>query len=206
MSKAVSVSLDVARHSSSWEQRADSLDFTAIDFETANGSRASACAVALVRVRGGQVVEQIDSLIRPEDGGGFSGFNIRIHGIRPSHVVSAPTWAQLWPVVAEFVGSDALLAHNAPFDRGVWRAVCQLAGIGATEPQFHCTVRLSRRFLPLPSHRLPAVVQALNLPDFRHHEAAADALACAQIGIELARRAGLRTIADFGAPLGPGRR
>ena len=29
------------------------VDFTAIDFETANASSASACAVGLVRVRGG---------------------------------------------------------------------------------------------------------------------------------------------------------
>ncbi|HBU41902.1 MAG TPA: DNA polymerase III subunit epsilon, partial [Microbacterium sp.] len=34
-----------------------SLDFTAIDFETANSSNASACAVGLARVRDGEIVE-----------------------------------------------------------------------------------------------------------------------------------------------------
>ncbi len=182
------------------------LDFTAIDFETANGSRGSACAVALVRVRGGAVVDQLDTLIRPVDGGGFSGFNIRIHGIRPADVSDAPTWEELWPQVASFVGADALLAHNASFDRGVWRATSELGGLAAAEPEFHCTVRLSRRFLDLPSHRLPLVAKALGLPPFAHHQAAADALTCASIGIELAKREGLQTIADFGAQLGPGRR
>ncbi|HET8877955.1 MAG TPA: exonuclease, partial [Arthrobacter sp.] len=34
------------------------LDFTAIDFETANGFRGSPCAVGLTKVRGGVVVEE----------------------------------------------------------------------------------------------------------------------------------------------------
>ena len=181
------------------------LDFTAVDFETANGSRASACAVALVRVRAGRVVEQLDSLIRPVDGGGFNGFNIRVHGIRPSDVYDAPTWAELWPQVRDFVAGDALVAHNASFDRGVWRAASSLEGLNAPEPEFFCTLRLSRRFLDLPSHRLPLVAAALDLPAFSHHQAAADALACASIGIELARREGLNTVADFGASLSRGR-
>ena len=41
------------------------LDFTAIDFETANGSAASACSVGLVKVRDGQVVDRIGWYIRP---------------------------------------------------------------------------------------------------------------------------------------------
>jgi DNA polymerase-3 subunit epsilon len=41
------------------------LDFTAIDFETANSSSASACAVGLARVRDGRVVETAGWLIKP---------------------------------------------------------------------------------------------------------------------------------------------
>ena len=41
------------------------LDFTAIDFETANGNAASACAVGLVKVRDGLVVDRFSTLIRP---------------------------------------------------------------------------------------------------------------------------------------------
>jgi len=41
------------------------MKFTAIDFETANYYRDSACAVALVRVEGKKIVKKISYLIRP---------------------------------------------------------------------------------------------------------------------------------------------
>ena len=44
------------------------VDFVAIDFETANGFRGSACAVGLVRVRDGAVVDTYASLLQPPAG------------------------------------------------------------------------------------------------------------------------------------------
>ncbi|PPE86325.1 DNA polymerase III subunit epsilon, partial [Streptococcus agalactiae] len=44
------------------------LDFTAIDFETANGFRGSQCAVGAVRVRDGVMVDRAEWLIRPPVG------------------------------------------------------------------------------------------------------------------------------------------
>jgi DNA polymerase-3 subunit epsilon len=40
-----------------------SLDFTAIDFETANSYRGSPCSVGLVKVRDGQIVDESFTLI-----------------------------------------------------------------------------------------------------------------------------------------------
>jgi len=40
-------------------------EFIAIDFETANHSPASACAIGLVRFCGGRVIAEFKSLIRP---------------------------------------------------------------------------------------------------------------------------------------------
>ena len=44
------------------------LDFTAIDFETANSSSASACSVGLVKVQGGRVIDREYWLIKPPIG------------------------------------------------------------------------------------------------------------------------------------------
>lgn len=44
------------------------ISFTAIDFETANNFRASACAVGLTKVRAGVVVEQAAWLMNPLPG------------------------------------------------------------------------------------------------------------------------------------------
>jgi len=66
------------------------LDFTAIDFETANGSPASPCAVGLVRVRDGVLVEGLALLFKPPyPHNWFHAGNIRVHGIHPSDVEDA---------------------------------------------------------------------------------------------------------------------
>ena len=94
-----------------------SLDFTAIDFETANNSPASPCAVGLVRVRNGVITETLALLIRPPyPNDWFSEFNINVHGIHPSDVIDAPAWVEALPLMLDFIGSDVLIAHNAPFD------------------------------------------------------------------------------------------
>jgi DNA polymerase III, epsilon subunit and related 3''-5'' exonucleases len=179
-----------------------SLNFTAIDFETANGHRGSACAVGAIKVEDGKIVKSMSSLINPPDKGGFSSFNIRIHGITPEAVMTAPTWPELWPTLVEFIGDDALVAHNAAFDRSVWRGACDLSGIFGSEPDWFCTVKLARRVLRLPSNKLPLVAAALDLPTFQHHDATADAKACALIGIEISKREGFQSVHDFGDPVG----
>ena len=60
----------------------------AIDFETANEQRSSACSVGLAWIEDGQVVRVEERFIRPKTMR-FSSFNIAIHGIRPEHVEDA---------------------------------------------------------------------------------------------------------------------
>jgi len=57
------------------------LNFTAIDFETANEQRSSACAIGIVCIEDGLITEQEYHLIKPP-GLHFNPFNIAIHGIR----------------------------------------------------------------------------------------------------------------------------
>ena len=167
------------------------LDFTAIDFETANSSRASACSVGLVRVRDGQVVDRIGWYIRPPFGhDAFSEWNVRIHGITADMVRDAPTWAEQLPDLLEFAAGDRLVAHNAGFDMGVIAGAC--AAIGADVPAFDyvCSLQVARKTYSLDSYRLPSVAMAAGFEDFAHHDAVADAWACAAIMIHAADRHG----------------
>lgn len=159
------------------------LDFCAIDFETANYPRASACAVALVRVRGGEILENLYTLIKPPEGMEILRSFTAIHGITNADVRNSPTFATVWPAMREFIGEDFLVAHNAPFDRGVLIASLTHYGIDFSVPRFECTVVASRRAWPeLPNHRLDTVSRHLGLK-LKHHEALSDALACAGIWI-----------------------
>lgn len=154
--------------------------FLAIDFETANPYRDSACAIGLVRVEGGKIVEKAVHLIQPP----YRHFTFTsIHGISWRDVESAPTFKEVWKKVAPlFDGIEFLAAHNASFDASVLRACCLSSGITAPALPFACTVKLARSHWNIFPTKLPDVARYLGI-QLNHHEALSDALACAQIMI-----------------------
>ncbi|MGB3286521.1 exonuclease domain-containing protein [Mycolicibacter algericus] len=164
------------------------MDYTAIDFETANLYRGSPCAVGLVRVRGGRPVAQARWLMRPPEAVDyFSPFNVWVHGITADVVAAEPRWRDMLPLILDFIGDDVLVAHNAGFDIGVIRYACIADGMDWPEVQFLCTLVIARRMMKLPSYRLPFVVDALggHLGE-DHHDPLTDALAVTDIVARLA--------------------
>ena len=167
------------------------LDFTAIDFETANSSNASACAVGLARVRDGRIVETTGWLIRPPAGHDrFFELNTRIHGIRAEDVVGAKDWTDQLGDLAGFAGGDVLVAHNAGFDMAVLKRACEATGDDCPPYRYACSLQVARKVYQLESYRLPFVAAEAGFADFPHHNATADAVACAHIMIDAARRVG----------------
>ena len=165
------------------------VDFTAIDFETANSHPSSACAVGMVRVRDGRVVDRVEWLIRPPRAhAAFLPFNIKIHGITAEMVVDARDWAEQLEDLRGFIGDDVTVAHNASFDMGVIRAACAETITPTPRLRYLCSVQVSRKTYELPSHRLPLAAEAAGFGDFAHHDALADAEACAAIISDAALR------------------
>lgn len=174
------------------------LNFTAIDFETANSSSASACSVGLVKVRDGRVVDKAGWLIKPPVGhDAFQEWNIKIHGIRPEDVANAPTWAKQLPFLVAFAGDDHLVAHNAGFDLGVISKATTVSGLDVPDFRYVCSLQVARRTYHLDSYRLPVAAMAAGFEDFSHHNALADAEACAAIMIHAAERHGAATIEEL---------
>lgn len=179
------------------------LDFTAIDFETANNSSASACAVGLTRVRDGRVVATAGWLIKPPAGHDrFFELNIGIHGIRPADVADAADWTTQLADLAAFIGDDVLVAHNAGFDMTVLRRACEVTDAECPPYRYVCSLQVSRKTYDLASYRLPLVAAAAGFLDFAHHDATADALACAHIMIDAAQRAGAQDVVELAMLLG----
>ncbi|MHA7304006.1 exonuclease domain-containing protein [Arthrobacter sp. TMN-49] len=176
----------------------DGISFTAIDFETANNYRASACAVGLIKVRAGKVTEQASWLIKPLPGyEAFHPVNVSIHGITAAHVHNMPTWRGIYGPMTDFIGGDALVGHNVSFERSVISKANEACGLPAHAADFHCTLTLARKHLDLAHYTLSDVVGALQLPAFNHHDAGDDARASALIALELARRNGASTLAEL---------
>ena len=174
------------------------LTFAAIDFETADSGRDSACALAIVRVSEQRIVRRTVHLIRPPRPDIFFSY---IHGITWADVADQPTFGELWPILREeLAGVDFLAAHNASFDRGVLHHCCRAAGFEPPPHPFLCTVHVARKLWKLKPANLPAVCRHLFIP-LKHHDPASDAEACARIIL-----AALEDGSKLPGFLGPGRR
>jgi len=161
-------------------------DFAAIDFETANHQRSSVCSVGLVVVRNGVIADRYYSLIRPLPNY-YLPMNTAIHGLNFDDTATAPTFPEVWKVVAARIGELPLVAHNSPFDEGCLRAAFNVYGLPYPEYRFFCTCRASRRVFgrDLPNHKLHTVSARCGYNLKHHHNALADAEACAWIAMKI---------------------
>jgi DNA polymerase-3 subunit epsilon len=174
------------------------LNFTAIDFETANGASASPCAVGLVKVAEGKIVDTFSTLIKPPfPNDWFATGNIGVHGIHPQDVVDAPTWAEALEQMLGFIGSDDLIAHNAGFDMGVLKASAALIEYELPDLRYGCSLIMARKTYNLDSYRLNQVAYAIGHEEFDHHDALADSDACARIVIHMADRHGVSSLDEL---------
>ena len=160
--------------------------FAAIDFETANGRRSSVCSVGVVIVHRGEIIDRYYSLIRPYPNY-YNPINTSIHGLDRECTDEARPWPEVWAEMSEMIEGLPLVAHNAPFDQSCLREAFRAYGMPYPEPDFYCTLAESRRQLrgQLPNFRLDTVAAACGYELTNHHEALADAEACAMIAVAL---------------------
>ena len=147
-------------------------DFTAIDFETAQGKRWSACEIGIVEVMGGKKVSEFHSLIQPP-GNVYHQANTLVHGLNAELTKDALTFDSLWPEIELYIKKRLLVAHNAPFDIDVLSQTLQYYKLKVPKFKFKCTYSIF--ISPLSS-----ICQAYNI-QFTHHNALSDAHACADI-------------------------
>ncbi len=173
----------------------------ALDFETANERRDSACAVGLAWIVEGRIVERRSHLIRPPDMR-FSPGNVRVHGILPADVADQPGFAEVMaPYLADLAGG-VILAHNATFDIGVLRDGLRRAGMAVPDLAYLCTVQIARRVFPAPEGcGLGKVARRLGIT-FEHHDAGEDAYACARIALAAMAETGTEDVHGLAAAIG----
>ena len=161
-------------------------DFAAIDFETANECPSSVCSVGVVIVRGGKIVNNFYSLIRPEPEY-YKWFCQKVHGIGPEDTDDAPVFPHVWEKIAPLIDGLPLVAHNSHFDEGCLKSVFQVYRMDYPDYEFHDTLAASRRHFGcrLPNHQLHTVAAACGYDLRNHHHALADAEACAAIALAI---------------------
>lgn len=165
--------------------------FVALDVETANQNWGSICQIGVVKIVDGEEVERASWLCRPPAGlDEFDPFNVEIHGITAEAVANEPSVTTRIDAVAEFVGDLPIVAHNAQFDASALRYACVAAKHTIPPLMFACTLAQARATkLDVVNHRLPTLAEHFGVALEKHHDACADAAACAGIMVGLARRA-----------------
>lgn len=161
-------------------------NFAAIDFETANKERTSVCSVGIVIVRDGEIADNYYSLIKPEPEY-YSYRNTQVHGLTMEDTIDARVFPAVWAEIAPKIKGLPLVAHNSTFDESCLKAVFRMYQMEYPGYQFYCTCRASRRKLGslLPNHQLQTVAAYCGYDLTAHHNALADAEACAWIAMKI---------------------
>lgn len=148
-------------------------NFTAIDFETAQGYRWSICQVGLVRVENGRIIEELSLLVQPPNNQYWSRF-IEIHGITPRDTATAPTFDKVWHHIEPFIQNQTVVAHNGlSFDFPVLAQTLEYYGMPEPDYTKRCTYRIYKDNLAslCRNHKI----------ELNHHDALSDARACAEL-------------------------
>ncbi len=140
------------------------VDIGAVRFNTVNSSRES--------------YSQLINPLRP-----ISSAASDVHGIFDQDVVDAPVLADVLPEFLGFIGgADALIAHNAGFDRSFLAAGCVFCDQTPPANPTICTLPLCRKAWPaFANYRLETIGLKLGLIDKEEHRGLADSLLLADV-------------------------
>lgn len=171
-----------------------------LDFETANHSPVSACAVGLAVFVDGQLTESPYWLVKPPKGHGFfiPEWTADCHGLSWFDVRDQPEFHAIAPqLLAHLAKADFVVAHNAAFDLRVLRALLEHSQIPCPEFRSLCTLQLARQVWPhLPNHQLSTLCVHIS-HDFHHHHAQSDAEAAGRVLLAMMREPNLTLPAHY---------
>jgi DNA polymerase-3 subunit epsilon len=152
--------------------------YVSVDIENPNSRNNSICAIGIVVVENGEIVDKKYSLIDPEDR--FDSQTIGINGIEPSMVVGKPTFKEYWNEVKDLLINNIIVGHNIQYDLSVISKSLQRYDIETPVFSYYCTLDLSRKHLTCDSYKLDVLANKLGII-FNHHNALEDADTSRQI-------------------------
>jgi DNA polymerase-3 subunit epsilon len=164
------------------------LDFETTGLSPAMGERIT--EVAALRIVDGRVAARYVSLVNC--GVRIPPFITALTGISQQMVDAAPPAGEVVPQLIDFIGADALAAHNASFDEKFLRAEGERLGRNCGHAHVVCSLKLARRVFPgLPSYKLGQLSRHLGIR-FRSaaHRAEADAEVAAEVLVHIGRHLG----------------
>lgn len=176
--------------------------FVVVDLETTGGGEDSAITeIGAVKVRGGEVIGEFQTLIDPQ--AHIPALIQVLTGITDRMVAGAPRLDAVLPGFLEFLGNAILVAHNAGFDVGFLKRACGAHDYPWPGNQVIDTVGLSRQVLlrdEVPNHKLATLARHFKSPTTPNHRALSDARATVDVLHGLIARIGtlgVHTVEDL---------
>lgn len=159
-----------------------------LDFEgTSRLPSARATEIGLVRISESfEILSEFESVIQAPIAPDKSALSVS--RLSRSEISSAPTFAQLWPLLRDQLSGKILVAHNKTYEINVLQN--ELRAISLRQiPPFICTLEWSRRILGLKvkDHTLPTLCSFFDIGLVQAHEALSDAKATAALIRELTK-------------------
>lgn len=178
------------------------LDYIAIDFETANYYKNSACSVGLVRLIDGKETDSVYSLIHPAKMYFIPEWIETIHHISYDDVRDKPYFPEVWDtIVMPFINKTPdipLVAHNENmFDMPVIKNCCEYFGMEVPKLEYFDSLIVAKKTWPdLESHRLTALGEYFKI-EYLAHDALEDSRTCGQIIKFAADKWGVNSIEEL---------
>ncbi len=169
------------------------MTFLVVDLETTGASPAtsSITEIGAVRVRGGEVLAELSTLVRPAEP--IPREIAVLTGITDAMVAGAPPVAAVLPSLLELVAGSVVVAHNARFDVSFLVAACAGAGLSWPSVRVLDTLALARQVLPrseVRDHKLATLAAHLRAGTSPTHRALDDARATVDVLHALLARVG----------------
>lgn len=149
-----------------------------LDIENPNSRGNSICAIGLLVIKNGEVIDKKYSLINPEDR--FDRTNSEITGLTESMVLDAPTLKEIWPELEPLLLNAIIIGHNIKYDLNVLSKSLDRYDISAPTFQYICTLQLSRELISSKSYKLSSLLSAIGF-SYQAHNALEDAHAAYQL-------------------------
>ena len=188
--------------------------FVVVDLETTgSGPDATITEFGAVKVRGGQVLGEFQTLVNPQTH--IPALIAVLTGITDELVAGSPSLAQVLPQWLSFAGDSILVAHNAHFDIGFLKRACQQFDYPWPGNQVLDTVALARCTLlrdEVSNYKLATLAAHFHAATQPNHRALADARATVEVLHGLLERVGnlgvtsVEDLLEFGRRVSPQRR
>ena len=154
-------------------------DYISVDIENPNTRGNSICSIGIIVVKENKVVDEIYSLINPEDR--FDLNNTQIMGLSYNDIKNAPNFKDYWNKISELFDKNIVVGHNVIYDLNVISKSLERYNIEMPEINYYCTLKLLKDNMSMESYSLDKVSKYLNIELKEHHNALSDASATQQI-------------------------